>query len=136
MPGRDVRDEHDRELPIRALQRRRAEASLEARDVVDSHRARGRRNSQPANLLDIAALALEDANLDWVLLLTFLEVGDLIVARHRQAKRVANRRHAHAEIGRPLPIDGDMDFGVRDVERDIVSVMLLTSCAATSARFE
>ena len=39
------------------------------RDVVDAHRAGRRRHRQPADLLDVAALVLEHADLDRVLLL-------------------------------------------------------------------
>ena len=62
--------------------------------------------------LDVAALVLEHADLDRVLLLPFLEEGDLIVARHRQPQRVADRRHPHAEVGGALAIDGDVDLRV------------------------
>ena len=75
---------------------------FDARDVVDAHRPGRRRHGQPADLVRVAALVLEDADLDRILLLPFLVERDLIVARHREAQRVADRRHPHAEIGGAL----------------------------------
>ena len=68
---------------------------------------------------DVAALILEDANLDRVLLLAFLVERDLIVTRHRQPQRVADRRHPHAEIGGAFAIDGNVNLRIGDVEVDL-----------------
>src|SRR5438128_146649 len=68
---------------------------------------------------EVAALALEHANLDWVLLRTLPIRRDLVVAGDRQAERVADRRHAHAKIGRAPAVDRHAHFGVGDVERDL-----------------
>ena len=89
------------------------------RDVVDAHRAGRRRHRQPADLLDVAPLVLEHADLDRVLLLAFLVERDLVVAGHREPQRVADGRHPHAEVGGALAVDRDVDFRVRDVERDL-----------------
>ena len=117
--GRDVRDQADGELPVRALQHGRPEAALDRGDVVDPHRPGRRRHGQPADLLDVAPLVLEHAHLDGILLGPFLVERNLVVAGHRQAQRVADGRHPHAEIGGALPIDGDVNLGVRDVQRDL-----------------
>ena len=117
--GRDVGDQADGELPIRALQRRRPEAALDGGDVVDAHLAGGRRHGQPSDLRDVAPLVLEHADLDRVLLGTFLVERDLVVAGHREPERVADGRHPHAEIGRALAIDGDVNLRIRDVQGDL-----------------
>ena len=70
----------------------------------------GRRNGEPADFRDVAALALEHADLDRILLLSFLVEGDLVVARHGEAQRVADGRHPHAEIGGAFAIDRDMNL--------------------------
>ena len=49
--------------------------------------------------VDVAALALEHADLDRVLLAGFAIRRDLVVAGDHQPERVADRRHAHAEVG-------------------------------------
>ena len=54
-----------------------------------------------------------------ILLGPFLVERDLVVAGHREPQRVADGRHPHAEIGGALAIDGDVDFRVRDVQRDL-----------------
>jgi hypothetical protein len=53
------------------------------------------------------------------LLLPFLEERDLIVAGDGEAQRIADGRHPHAEIGGAFAVDGDVDFGVRQVEPDL-----------------
>ena len=78
-----------------------------------------RGNGQPADLFDIAALALEHADLDGILLLPFLVERDLVVAGDRQPKRIADRRHPHAEVGGPFSVDGNVNLGIRDVEPDL-----------------
>ena len=116
MARRDIRDEIDRELSIRALQRGRTEAALEPGDVVDAHRSGGRRHGEPADLRDVAALALQHADLDRILFLPFLEERDLVVARHGETQRVPDGRHPHAEIRGALAIDRDVHFGIRHVQ--------------------
>ena len=74
--------------------------------------------SRPISL-DVAPLVLEDADLDRILLLAFLVERDLVVARHRQPQGVADRRHPHAEVGGALAIDGDVHFGIRQVQADL-----------------
>ena len=64
-------------------------------------------------------LVLEDADLHRVLLLAFLVERNLVVAGHRQPQRVADRRHADAEVRGALAIHGDVNFRVRDAQRDL-----------------
>ena len=104
------------ELPVRSLQRARPESALDPRDVVDPDRPGGRRHGQPADLLRVAPLILEDADLDRVLLLPFLVERDPVVAGHGQPQRVADRRHPHAEIGGAPAIDRDVNLRVRDAQ--------------------
>ena len=61
----------------------------------------------------------EHADLHRVLLLPFLVERNLIVAGHRQAQRVADGRHPHAEIGGALAIDGDVHLRIRHAEADL-----------------
>ena len=66
------------------------------------------RDRQLADRLDVAPLALEHADLHRVLLAGLAVGRDLVVARHHQAQRVADRRHADAEIGGARAIDRDL----------------------------
>ena len=61
-------------------------------------------------VLDVAALVLQHADLHRILLAGFTIAGDLVVAGHHQPQRVADRRHAHAEVGGARPIDRDLHF--------------------------
>ena len=81
--------------------------------------ARGRRDRQLADRLDVAPLALQHAHLDRILLRALAKVRDLVVAGDHQPQRVADGLHADAEIGRPPPIDRDADLRVGDVQRDL-----------------
>ena len=62
-------------------------------------------------VVDVAALALEHADLHRVLLAGFAVRRDLVVAGHHQPQRVADRRHAHAEVGGARAVDRDLHFG-------------------------
>ena len=76
------------------------ESAFQLGDVVDPDRlSRWRRHRQPADHVDVATLTLQHADLDRILLARFAVRGDLVVARHHQPQRVADRRHAHAEVG-------------------------------------
>ena len=89
------------------------------RDVVDADRPVGRRHGQPADLLGVAPLILEHADLDRVLLLPFLVERDPIVAGHRQPQRVADGRHPDAEVGGAPAIDRDVNLRVRDAQAQL-----------------
>ena len=102
----------DRVLPVRAGDTCGPEASLQPRDVVDPDRlARGRGDRQLADHVDVAALALQHANRHGVLLAGFAIRRDLVVAGHHQPERVADRRHAHPEVGGARPIHSHLHFG-------------------------
>ena len=118
MARRNIGRQHHRELTVRSLQRARSEAAFDARDVVDPNRAIQRRDRQPPDFRRVAPLVLEHANLDWILLLSFLVEGDSIVAGDGEAERVADRRHPHAEIRGAPAVDGDVDFWIRHAQAE------------------
>ena len=100
---------------------RRAEAALEPRDVVDADRpasptARSAGRSRRCRAADSRARGSspDTARRPPV-------VRDLVVAGDDQAQRVADRRHADAEIGGALPVDGHVDLGVRDVAASMLA---------------
>ena len=70
-----------------------------------------RGDGELAHHVDVAALALQHANRDRVLLAGFAIRRDLVVAGHHQPERVADRRHAHAQVGRARPIHGHLHLG-------------------------
>ena len=91
--------------------------------------------SRPISL-DVAALALEDPDLDGILLLPFLVERDLVVSRDRQPQHVADRRHPHAKVGGALAVDRDVDLRIRDIEADLDLGQAGQLLPAASARFE
>ena len=102
----------DRILPVRAGDAGGPESALQPRDVVDPDRlARCRGHRQLADHVDVAALALQHANGDRVLLAGLAIRRDLVVAGHHQPERAADRRHAHAQVGRARPIHGHLHLG-------------------------
>ena len=70
-----------------------------------------RSDGELADHVDVAALALQHADRDRVLFAGFAIRRDLVVAGHHQPERVADRRHAHTQVGRARPIHGHLHLG-------------------------
>src|SRR5260370_18302333 len=105
MTRRDVSREHHGELSVRALEGAGPEAAFDLRDVIEAHWPVRGWQRQPADVLRVAPLILEDADLDGILLLPFLIKRDAIITSDRQAQHVADGFHPHAQISSSPTVD-------------------------------
>src|SRR5260370_25411681 len=98
MTRRDVSREHHGELSVRALEGAGPEAAFDLRDVIEAHWPVRGWQRQPADVLRVAPLILEDADLDGILLLPFLIKRYAIITSHPQAKYLADGCHPRADL--------------------------------------